>query len=111
MSAKADLLVVGGVALALVIAAWYVKSKVEGLVNSAGDVVLDTWEAAKTVVKEVPENVVKAGKKSVVLVMDVSGLDPDTKPDGTKTWEKTLPWDNKDNPVADNDSGMNYGLF
>ncbi|MFZ6748036.1 hypothetical protein [Undibacterium sp. Ren11W] len=96
------------VGLVVLVAAYAWKRGAGGIVGDIGDklasVVMDfSSQAGSAAVR---------GVEAVVAVpLDVFGVVPAKTPAGNDKWVKTTPWSNPDNPVADNDSGINFGLF
>lgn len=96
------------VGLVVIVVAYAWKRGAGGIVGDIGDklasVVMDfSSQAGSAAVR---------GVEAVVAVpLDVFGVSPSKTPAGNDKWLKTVPWSNTDNPVSDNDSGMNFGLF
>lgn len=94
----AVILLVAGVGI--VGAAWYIKNKLSAAVPQ---VVKDGAEAAGVLFWE--------GSKIAADPLDGFGIRPGTLPNGQKKWQPTVPWENRDAPVSNNDAGINFNYF
>jgi len=100
MNTKSELIVFGVAALALVGAAYYAKQKVAGFIPP---VVREGFEAAGLLTGE--------AFHMLTNPLDAFGIVPQQGAGGKAYWTKTTPWENPNDPVSNNDSGMNFNYF
>ena len=99
MSTKSNLIVFGVAALAIVGVTYYAKNKVAGFIPG--------------VVKEgIGAGMLLTGEAFHMLTnpLDAFGIVPQ-QTGGKAYWTKTTPWENPNDPVSNNDSGINFNYF
>ncbi len=99
MTLKENAIVLGLLIVAGAGAAWYLKRQVSGYVPA---VVYDGFEASYVLGNQLVD--------TVLHPLDAFGIEPGVFVDGTAKYTKTVPW-LSDDPVSNNDSGMNFNYF
>lgn len=99
MTLKENAIVLGLLIAAAAGAAWYLKGQVAGFVP---DVVADGFEASSVLGYEAVD--------AILHPLNAFGIAPGNFPDGKPKYAITLPW-LSDDPVSNNDSGMNFNYF
>lgn len=79
------------------------------------------WRAYKTINGSIPQ-VVKDGLEATYILareagnivsdpLDDFGIVPADEGTSKQKWVRTTPWENANDPVSNNDSGINFNLF
>lgn len=104
MSDGKFILIGAGVALVVGIAIYYGAKKLgSGISAAIPQVVKDGAEAAG--------QLGGLGVNIVTNPLDAFGVSPKTDTNGAAAWTPTTPQSNVNDPVSNNDSGMNFNLF
>ena len=108
MSVKTDLLMVAGVAVALVAAAYYVKGKIGDGLDVLGELVPDVVKEGVGAAGVLTANALQIA----VDPLDGFGILPKMDQYGGELWwVQTTPWENRNDPVSNNDTGINFNYF
>ena len=107
MSIKGDVLLIAVLGIAVVAAAYYAKKKIGAGIASLTDLVPEVVQEGFGAAS------VLAWSAADVITdpLDGFGIRPGVNLYGDKKWRPIVPWENPDDVVSNNDTGMNFNYF